>query len=65
MGAYSSGSKAVERAHTLLNPAPVDNGARLEKTELVGKDTPLLLKADNGRLPENDTVDGAGGRYGR
>lgn len=57
-------SEAVERAHALLDTTPVDNGPRLEDTELVGEDSAFLLEADDGGLAEDDAVDGAGGGNG-
>lgn len=54
----------VQRAHPLLDTAPVDDGTGLEDAELVGEHPPLLLEVEDGGLAENDAVDGARRRGG-
>ena len=50
----------VERPHhALLHASPVDDGPRLEKqAELVARAPLLLLETGDGRLPDQDGVDG-------
>ena len=61
----SKSLEAVQRTHPLLNTAPVYNRSRLQDTELVREHATLLLEADDGRLAEDDAVDGASGGDGR
>lgn len=52
---------ASQRAHALLDGAPVDDGAGLEDVELAAEALALLEEVDDGGLAEHDAVDGLDG----
>jgi hypothetical protein len=52
----------VERSHSLLDAAPVDEGTGLENVQLAAKLAALLFEPDERRLAHDDAVDGRGRR---